>query len=208
MSKTAIRVEDTEYPGILVDDIPYELFCELETRDKSFQGLYIREGETDVFIKTGPETAIAGLFSIEEDRLRQLFDYMESTVSKKDGLICYESEGFPRLLALATKMGGKYPILQDNLKTRPLKNTGLSALLRQLRPQLPLDKALQEQIRKHTVPIVQGITESFAVSVFSVPKREEASKASLSEQVQDASQRCENTSQNILPSHSQDNKER
>ena len=208
MSKTAIRVEDTEYPGILVDGLPYELFCELETRVKSFQSLYIREGETDVFIKTGPETAIAGLFSIEEDRLRQLFDYMESTVSKKDGLICYESEVFPRLLALATKMGGKYPILQDNLKTGPLKSTGLSALLRQLHPQHSLDKALQEQIRKHTVPLVQGITESLDASAFSVPKREEASKASLSGQMQDASQRCENTSQIPLPSCSKDNKER
>ena len=37
---------------------------------------------------------------------------------------------------------------------------------------------------------------------------EQAAKASLSEQMQDASQRCANTPQSPLPSHSQDNKER
>lgn len=208
MSKTAIHIEETEFPGILADGIQYELFCELETKDKTFQSLYIREGGTEVFVKTGPETAIAGLFSIEENSLRQLFDYMEATVSKKDGLICYEAEGFPRLLDLATKMGGKYPILQDNFKTAPLKSTGLTALLHQLRTQRPLDTTLQAQIQEHTVPIVQGITEEVDVSAFTVPKREEEAKTSLSEQMQDASQRCENMPQSPLLSHSQDNKER
>lgn len=208
MSKTAIRVEDTECPGILVDGIQYDLFCELETKDKTFQSLYIRGGGTEVFVKTGPETAIAGLFSIEESRLRQLFDYMEATVSKKDGLICYEAEGFPRLLDLATKMGGKYPILQDNYKPAPLKSTGLTNLLRQLRPQRPLDMELQKQISEHTVPIEYGIEEEFDPTAFSVPKREEDAKASLSEHLQNASQRCENAPQSPLPSHSQDNQER
>ena len=207
MSKTAILVEDIREPDMLVDGVQYDLFCEIETKDKTFQSLYIQEGGTAVFVKTGFETAIVGLFSIEESNLRQLFDYLEAIVSKQDGLICYESEAFPRLLNLSTKLGGKYPILQDNLKAAPLKAPRLTNLLRQLRPQHPLDKELQKQILDHTVPIAYGIEEELDLTPPSSPKRNEE-KASLSEVVQAASQHCENVPQSPLPSHSQDNKER
>lgn len=101
-------------------------------------------------VNIGKENAIWDLFSIEKNQLRQLFDYIEASISSKNDLVCYESESFPRLLKKAVEAGGYYPIIQSTV--HPRKNTFLSLLFQRIHPHLPSRKALHEQVRKHTVP--------------------------------------------------------
>ena len=149
MSKSIFMIDDTDFPNILVNGIKFELFCELETKSGGFQSMFRECLGNEVFVKLSNDTAIAGLFSLEAGKLKQTFDYIEATISSKDGLICFESDSFPRLLQDAVKAGGRYPIIQNELEHQ--KSSVISGFLWKLRPQLLLGQALQEQIRSHTV---------------------------------------------------------
>lgn len=151
MSKSSIMIDDTNFPYISVNGIQFELFCELETKAGGFQSVFRECSGDEVFVKLNGDTAIAGLFSLEQGKLNQLFNYIESVLSPKDGLICYESDSFPQLLQAAVKAGGRYPTIQNELE--PQKGSVFSGFLRNLRPRLSLDSAMQEQIMAHTVPI-------------------------------------------------------
>lgn len=151
MRKRIVLIEEADAPNILVDGIKFELFCEVQAKDRTFQSLFVKEGGSEVVVEIGKEFAVVGAFSIEESKLRQLFDYIEATTSPDGGLICYESENFPRLLNLAEEAGGRYPTIQSEIN--PHKRTFLAGLLQHFRPQPSLDKALQNQIQEHMAPV-------------------------------------------------------
>lgn len=151
MSSRMVLIEEADAPNVLVNGIKFELFCEIQAKDGTFQSLFIKEGDSEVVVEIGKESAVVGVFSIEESKLRQLFDYIEATTSTNGGLICYESEKFPRFLNLAEKAGGRYPTIQGEIY--PQKRTFLAGLFQHLRPQLSLDKALQDQILEHMAPV-------------------------------------------------------
>jgi len=165
MNQEALQIYEIGIPTMRIGDNTYELFCEIKAKNGTFQSVYVQEGGTDVVVEISQEKAITGLFSTEKDKLRQLFDYIEATISPKQGLITYEAESFPKLLALADENGSRYPILQNEL--HPKKETFLNSILSSLRPPLSLDKALQDQIREHTVSC-QHITHEPALPEFAI----------------------------------------
>lgn len=160
MEKSSVVIEEIGEPIILVNGIKFELLCEFESAAKNsrFQSVYREELGNDVLVKVNKDTAVAGLFSLEEGKMKQLFDYIEAQITQKDGLVCYESESFPRFLHLAAEAGGRYPNIQKQVN--PHKNNFFTDLLQPLRPRRSLDRALQEQILAHTVQIEYGQSKS------------------------------------------------
>lgn len=151
MINSKVLIEEAETPNIFVDGIKYELFCELQAKDGNFQSLYIKEGSSDVVIEIGKKSAIVGLFSTDENKLKQLFEYIETAISPSGDLSCYDSEKFPQFLNLAEKAGGHYPTIQNDIN--PQKKRFFAGLLQRIRPQISLNKELQKQISEHIVSV-------------------------------------------------------
>lgn len=154
MSNKKVLIEEADYPNVFVDGIKHELFCEIQAKDGTFHSLYIKEGSTEVVVEVGKKSAIVGLFSTDESKLKQLFEYIEAAISTNGDLSCYDSEKFPQFLNLAEKAGGHYPTIQSDIK--PQEKGFFAGFLQRIRPQISLNKALQKQISEHTVSVVHN----------------------------------------------------
>lgn len=149
MNRNPILIQEGETPDILVNGDKYELFCEFESKDRVFQNIFVQESGTDVLVEIGKEKAIVGLFSTEENKVKQLFDYIEASISPNNGLICYESESFPRLLNLAIQSGGRFPLIEKEINPQ----TFISGFLNKFHSHRSLNKAMLDKIQEHMVPV-------------------------------------------------------
>lgn len=151
MNDSTVLIEEAEMPNILVNGSKYELFCEFAAKSGGEQSIYVAEQGNDVIVRLEQDRAILNFFSAEQGKIKELFDYIEALIARKDGLICFESESFPSFLKMAIAAGGRYPIIQNEL--HPKKHSFLSGVLPRFPLQHALDKSFQEQILKHTVPV-------------------------------------------------------
>ncbi len=134
-------------PFILVgsEEDRYELFCEFHGKDGYFRSVYTQEEGKNVVVEIGNNRAIVGLFSIEDDKVRQLFDYIEANLQNKDAFVCSRNGDFEACLKQAVSEGGRYPFVEN----------WIGAVEKPLRFYLQkhLNKALAARVVEHTVDV-------------------------------------------------------
>lgn len=141
----------TERLDAKIDDIPYTMLCRYTTRSGFSNAVYQSDNNSNVVIEQDGKAAIIGLFSLEPGKIRELFDYMEATVSRKQGFdYCLNSE-MRQHLRKAITMGGKYTHLSEKL-TPDEVSYGAKTLSR-FQDLLPMNRSLAERVRRHTVPV-------------------------------------------------------
>lgn len=147
MDNGTIMIKELETPNLLVDirGERFELLCEYQGKDGLFQSVFVKDAGNDVIIEKGKGAAISGLFSLEGHNVKQLFDYIEATLSGDDGLVCWHSLDMIKHMERAQESGGKYPLL--------LKSMGEIKRLPLLYRQGALDSGLIKEIEAHTFPV-------------------------------------------------------
>jgi len=174
MNRNPILIQEAETPHIFVNGVKYELFCEFESKDSVIQNIFLRESGSEVLVVIGKEKAIVGLFSSEKGKVKQLFDYIEASISPNNGLICYESESFPRLLNHAIQSGGRFPLIEKEINPQ----TFISGLLKKFHFPRFLSKAMLEKIQEHMVPVEQSYMQSSELDIDDSPYYEPESNFS------------------------------
>ena len=141
------KVEQAGLPYVLVgvEENRYELLCEFQAKDGAFQRAYVQENGKDVIIEPGKDNAIIGLFSVSDDKVRELFRYIEATIAKDYGIVCWRSGMFENLLEQASKDGSKYALLR--------KGIGLAEKVPLFYRQKPMSKEALEDIALHKVAV-------------------------------------------------------
>lgn len=115
-----IIIDESGFPVFIIDGVRYELFCEYPSRlDNGFIKVHVKEGGTDVVIDYGNGSACKGYYSTEQNKIKELFDYIEATISLNSGLDVY-SEDLLKLLEAALKRGEKHPVLRDEIDGKNL----------------------------------------------------------------------------------------
>lgn len=142
-----LTIKEVEMPYVLVGDEErkYELLCEFQSKDGAFQRAYVQDAGEDVIIEIGKDSAIVGLFSVEEGKAGALFDYIEATVDGKDGFVTWLSGEFEQLLEQASKQGGWYPLIRNGI--------GLEDKLPLFYRQKTLDSITARVVAEHTVSV-------------------------------------------------------
>lgn len=151
-----VTIKEIEMPYVLVgaEERKYELLCEFQAKDGAFQRAYVQDNGKDVIIEIGKDSAIVGLFSVDNNKVRLLFDYIEAVLQRQDGLVCWCSGEFEKYLEQANKDGGKYPLIRTGI--------GLDEKVPMFYRQKPLDKGFLTELEAYKVSveyIQEGVEE-------------------------------------------------
>ena len=157
-----ILMKEGEPQHVLVGDSGqcYELLCEFEDKGKGFQRVYVQDAGEDVIIEIGKDSAIVGLFSIEEGKIEALFDYIEANLSGKNGIVCWLAGEFEDCLKQVDKEGRKYPFIHAGV--------GADVKVPMFYRQNHLDPTSARAIASHTVAVdfVDGQAEDLDGEMF------------------------------------------
>ena len=142
-----IVIKEVESPNLRVDvdGVRYELLCEYQAMNGVFHKVFIEESTNDVMIEVGKHSAIVGLFSAAGDRVRKLFDYMEASIDKNDGMVCWQEGEMQRHLERAMALGGNYPLLR--------KGVGLAEKMPLFYRQKVMDSGAMNEIARHSAGV-------------------------------------------------------
>lgn len=140
-----VTIREIESPNLVIemDGDRYELLCEFQAKDGIFQDVYLKAGGTDVVVEIGKDRAVVGLFSVENNKVKQLFDYIEAGLRRQDGFVCYSSD-IENYLEQAREVGGKYPFILNGMRPR-------NFMFAFVRDSAPLDEATARLVEEHMV---------------------------------------------------------
>lgn len=151
MNNKTYAIIETNFPNIEINGTPYILLCDYISNKNIPTSVYVQDNGHDVAITQAKNGAIVGLFSVDNKQIKQLFDYVESTISKKNGFICYEKDSMPKYLNDAMEKTKEYPIISYHCSAQ--KPTQVAKLLLNLQRQKTLNPSLRREIQAHTVAI-------------------------------------------------------
>lgn len=108
MSGQKIKIDASGSPiDVLINGEKYEVFCEYKAKDREYRNVYVKTNGNDVIVFHENKGAIVGLFSTEQNKLKELFDYIETTVDKKLGFECYDADYLKEYLKSANEKIGR-----------------------------------------------------------------------------------------------------
>lgn len=119
MSKQNIlNIQTLEGLDIKANGEKYNFLCEYNGVNGDMnRSVYCKEGGTDIIVAFNDDNkAIVGLFSTKQSKINDFFNYIESTISPKDGFACMETQTMKELLGIAKANGGNYSLIQKEVE--------------------------------------------------------------------------------------------
>lgn len=130
-----ITIDESGYPGnVLINDVSYSLFCEYTNMAGNNVKIYSNDYTDGVVVDFGNQNAYVGMFSTLPGQIDKLFDYIEATISLKDGFDVY-SEDFTRCLNLVDDK--KHQLIRDVFDN---KDSFLTNMLNRIRKEVAKSK--------------------------------------------------------------------
>lgn len=113
-----VVINRADYPDFSIDGVKYELLCEYDSRfGNEFVKIHVKEGGSDVVVDYGNGTACVGYYSTEPQKIKELLNYIEATISLKSRFSVY-SEDLRKHLKLSFNNGEKHPIIRDGIDSK------------------------------------------------------------------------------------------
>lgn len=160
-----LTIDSSEHPFFLVNGKKYDLFCEYDERARKFD---VIPRERDNIIKIlmecegkglivdfGDGRALYDYFSLENNKLDALFNFIEATVSLKSGIEIY-AVVLKDYLSQVDSDKKKYPIIWNEIE-------GKSSVVSRLVNQIHQNKAIKEW---HSLP---SVLEHIVMVDYTVP---------------------------------------
>lgn len=154
MEKKKIVVDFIDVPPkAKIDEEMHSLLCEYTSKDGKGISIYGKEDSCDTVVIINRDLAVIDLFSTAENKMKELADFIEATVTKKYGVDISEDEFRKTLLSVCDRKD--YPFLHhainESTKTSFLQNLTLNFLENSKKRILSLD--LLKQMKVHIVSV-------------------------------------------------------
>lgn len=115
-----------DYPNYLIDGVEYELLCDYNSRfDNQLVEVLVKKDGNEAVIKYGQDAVCIGCFSAVPDKINDLLNYIEASISLKSGFGIYSTD-LSKHLDEALSQGERHPIIRNELE---FKNTAISRLV-------------------------------------------------------------------------------
>ena len=145
-NENKITIDELHYPArVLIDGEDYYLFCEFNCNDSNkLVKVYARENSNDVVLNYGSYASV-GFYSLDSNKVNVLFDRIENSVFLEKGFGLYSLDDMQKHLMAAEALGGKYPIIRNELETGYTKNT--------------IRNRIHQFVSKHRLPAPEYLNE-------------------------------------------------
>ena len=160
---TEVVIDNKNFPKVIIAGEENDLLCQyiMAGKNKIEANVYF---DSDSFVtielkeKNASSKAIIDLFSLRD--VSKLIGFIDMTLSKKEGIITYSCDDFPKHVMAAIEKGGVYPTLckdkmiSDELISYTGKQPSLMKKIREGFLQKEKFKELQNDIEHNTVKVI------------------------------------------------------
>ena len=157
-----IVIDKKDFPRVIIAGEEYELLCQYIMAGKNSKDVNVYfDSDLSVTIELKDNTSsevIYDLFTLRD--ISKLIEFIEMTLSPKEGIITYSREDFPKYVMSAMEKGGYFPnlykdkMLFDDLSNYTGKQPSFMEKIHNKLLQKENLKKLQNDIEKHLVPVI------------------------------------------------------